>query len=63
VQNPLPSNETEAVQEYYQVVACVATQYGDPTGKYRQFLSVVNDSEPFFMWDYWATCVPGDSLR
>lgn len=39
VQNPAPSNEQGAVQEMYQIVACAATVYGDPTGKYKAFLS------------------------
>jgi len=55
VQNPLPSNETDAVSEMWQIVACIATVYGDPTGKYTQFLSVVAPSEAFFFWDYHAT--------
>lgn len=39
VQSPTPSNETGAVDEIWQIVACVATVYGDPSGKYKQFLS------------------------
>lgn len=39
VQNPAPSNEEDAVSEMYQIVACIATVFGDPTGKYKQFLS------------------------
>jgi hypothetical protein len=39
VQNPLPSNETGAVAEMWQIVACIASVYGDPTGKYTKLLS------------------------
>ncbi|KAF8310497.1 chondroitin AC/alginate lyase [Clavulina sp. PMI_390] len=38
-QNPAPSNEEDAVYEINQIVACVASVYGDPTGKYKQWLS------------------------
>ncbi|KAF8309087.1 chondroitin AC/alginate lyase [Clavulina sp. PMI_390] len=38
-QSPIPSNELGAVSEINQIVACVANIYGDPTGKYKQWLS------------------------
>ncbi|KAF8310500.1 chondroitin AC/alginate lyase [Clavulina sp. PMI_390] len=39
VQSPVASNEQGAVVEINQIVACVSNVYGDPTGKYKQFLS------------------------
>ena len=39
VQDPVPSNETDAVYQMWQVVGCIASVYGDPTGKYTKFLS------------------------
>lgn len=39
-QNPAPSHEQGAVYQMWQIVACIATVYGDPTGKYKQYLSV-----------------------
>jgi len=48
--NASDSGETGADPELWPVVGAVAAVYGDPTGKYKQYLQSVPDSEPFFFW-------------
>lgn len=50
------SNETPtAVGELDQIVARMATVFGDPSGKYKAWLKGVSPSEAFLFWDYHAT--------
>ncbi|KIJ64736.1 hypothetical protein HYDPIDRAFT_89478 [Hydnomerulius pinastri MD-312] len=45
---------TEHAPELYQPIAGVAAQYGDPTGKYANFLANVDiryPSAPYFLWN------------
>lgn len=50
------TNETPtAVAELNQVVARIATVFGDTSGKYKDWLKSVDPSEAFFFWDFHAT--------
>lgn len=54
-QDPAASDEEGAAPEMWQIVAATATVFGDPTGKYKKYLSVVPPSEAFMFWDFHAT--------
>jgi len=54
-QDPATSHEPGALDEMWQIVACAATVFGDPDGKYKQFLSTVPVTEAFMAWDYHGT--------
>jgi len=56
-QNPASSNEQGALEEMWPIVATAATKFGDPSGKYQQFLATTGApiSEAFMFWDFHAT--------
>ncbi|KAF9503545.1 hypothetical protein BS47DRAFT_1402298 [Hydnum rufescens UP504] len=48
--NASTSGEPGAAPELFPVVAAVAAVYGDPSGKYKQYLENASSYEPFFFW-------------